>query len=1040
MAISLRVKKAFRCVWSVLAGLAALAVATFLVYVLVILPRTEITGAHDEMPFQHDRKMVIEKRAPDGTPYTVNNSTATFRLDVAKPDAHSQLVFSNYTAALAYCKTNGLPVMPSVQLVQGRLKQFDDALCAALEMEMAERRVQALKRLLGALRRQPNAEATEHVATALLLAGVEPEVDADVRRNAEASRTGFLATPEARPCGFWDGDERLIRSFQSDRYLMRGFSVQEAPEVCLALSRAIADDPSLREAFQTLRAFDARLTNPALSVSPEQMAGLTRQELGQRFAPGARFALISYSVSKEQTLIDRLVREGKVNVDTCLMALIIDAVRSGRLKLEPRPDSGWYDYQWHALETLLAPERGRESAKLKLTDAYKKRLENAFAAALAKARETQIKRLPTMTGSLGEPYGPPLKVKVSPDFSAEPTLTVYLRLGRGYRFLRQALGATLGEEEFMRVRLGSSERSVDDALQEAACFCYGLYERLCLEIGRSPEYLPDELTAAEREEARAVFSRWRDMWQADPALAADARVAVPVARWPDGRTRYWGAAGVRLEPVVYEYLDKPEVDDRVEAEFESCSVYLPTDLFLEFERLKPEPLTRAEFRKLCDPCPDANALRRAFGVVRAPSRATRFGLGRWAGPYWGWAVVIIVGLLFWRVRRARRWIVIGGVALAAGWMVLMVFCPAYRTAFLVRHVATINVPLGLMCEDRWVRDIPLAPRLRGLARAMPDLDPQVRYLAARFIAGAKYRSAGADANAWFQAGVKQSLLQGARDPDPEIAAFAVFCLGLYRDADVTDMLLEKLSTGQAHDHLCYFILEALSEGGDPRGIAAIEPLCGDSRDVISLAAIRVLGRFPQVEAQAHLWRLAESPSPRVRILAIGAIKRNCPSWWKPALDEKASQAKFESLLLERVRNASLPFETRLSHAWYIKQEPFSLEAGALMVEASDSLGRTNQALTCVAVKCLRRRNWDGRSEFKAMEGIISNTTMRVELARAAHEKSSEDVRRALAAVLCAVTNSLDSEVSGVAERALGYLTETDEPDEEEQPRPRRRRR
>ena len=192
MAVSQRVRKVLRWTGWGLGALAALGVIVLLVFVLVIWPQLE-SSAHDQKPFWYDKKMAIEKLAPDGTPYTVNNSTATFRLDVAKPDAHSRLVFTNYAAALAYCRERGLPTLPSVQLIQGKLKQADDALCAALELAMEDRRVQALTRLLAALKRDENEQEILYVATALALAGAEPDVSAELKRRVEAERDEFLS-------------------------------------------------------------------------------------------------------------------------------------------------------------------------------------------------------------------------------------------------------------------------------------------------------------------------------------------------------------------------------------------------------------------------------------------------------------------------------------------------------------------------------------------------------------------------------------------------------------------------------------------------------------------------------------------------------------------------------------------------------------------------------------------------------------------------------------------------------------------------------
>lgn len=1026
MTVSTRTRKVFRWIGWGLAGLAAFLPLAAIFYVLVVLPRLE-SSAHDFPPFASNKKMAIEKRLPNGTVYTVNNSTATFRLDVVKPDAHCQLVFTNYAAALAYCQERGLPTLPSVQLIQGKLKQFDDQLCAALELAMEERRAQALTRLLKALSREANEEATLYVATALALAGAEPDVSGEMKRRVEAERSAFLETPEARPCGFWDGSERLRRNFQSDRYLMRGLSVHDSPEACLALSRAIMGDEALREAFRQLQAFGAALTNPGRSVSAETLAGLSPQEAASRFAHGERFALVSYSGSKEQALLERLNRE--ISPDVSLMPLMIDAVRSGRLKLEPKPGSGWYDYQWYALETLLAPERGRESAKLRLTDAYKKRLESAFATALAKTRETHIKRLPVLTlGSDGGPDEPPPKVKVAPEFAAEPTLTVYLRLGRAYRFLRQALAATMGEEELARVLVAPSQSSASSALQESAKLCYGLYERLCLEIGRVPDYLPDELTAEERAEAQGVFGRWHDTWNCDSALASDVRAVAPVIRWPGGRTRYWAAAGVRLERAVYTYLDKPEVGGEVEAEFAPCAVYLPTDLFLEFERSTPAPLARDEFLALCDGCRNATALRHALGVTQpSKERAPSLNVGRWARCCWGWAAAALVGLVFWRLRRARRLIVLISVGVVVVWGFLTYVSPVNRTLFLVRHVATVNAPLGIACEYSWVKDISLAPRLKGLAILMQDPDPQVRYLAARYMAGGKDPLSSAETNAWFQAGIKKGILWAAKDPDPEIASLAVCCLDLYHDPDVADTLLEMLSTRQAHDELCFCILATLGELRDPRAIQPILPLCEDTRAVICLAAIEALGQFPQAEAQEHLWRLSESRNRVVRNIAAATIKKSCPAWWGPALNKEQSEARCEGLFVERVMNSTLPFEVRLTHAYRISGEKLSLEASARLVEDAKSTLQTNEVLTCLARGFLKRHGQIYPDGASYLGGIISNTTASVELARAAQAKSPDAVKQALIAILCTATNNPHSGAGWFAIQALDNLQDSSSP-------------
>ncbi len=1014
-----------------LAGLAAVTLVAAVVFVLVVLPRLP-SGAHDMQPFGFDRKMEIKKRAANGTSYTVNNSTATFHLDLAKPDAHSEQVFTNYTAALTYCREHGLPVMPSVQLIQGRLKQFDDTLCAALELGMVKRQVQALERLLAVLVRDSNAEAAEHVATALLLAGVEPNVDQDMRHRAEASRDAFLATPDARPIGFWDGDERLRRCFQSDRYLMQGFLLHESPETCVTISRAIVGDAELKEAFQRMREFGAKLTNPPQTVPFETLAALTPEGVVKRFPRDAKFALVAYSVSKEQTLIERLTREGKLRRDESLMALIIEAVRSGLLSLEPKPDSGWYDYQWHALETLLSPERGRESAKLRLSDAYKKRLETAFSAVLVKERETHVKRLPIITiiGTIGKPDKPPPKVMVEPEFSAEPTPTVYLRFGRGYRFLRQALRATLGDEAWSRFRRPSSDRSVDAELQEMAWFCYGLYEKLCMEIGQHPAYLAGEMSAEDRVQAVAVFDRWSGAWQDDLALAADTRVAAPIARWPNGRVRYWATAGVRLEPVRYEYQDKPMVSGEAEAVFEASTKYLPTDMFLEFERGSPETLTRAEFRALCDSCRDTVALQRSLSATtsfKTPKQVAT--VGRWFTTNLRWIAAAVIALVFWRMRRARLWLSLGCIALSAAWGCLIAFSPVYRTAFIVRHIASVNVPLGMICENVWIRRIPAVPRVKGLSKVISDSDPQVRYLAARFMESGQWMETVGDSNAWHQVGVRDAMLCAANDPLPEIACTAVAKLGWYHDREVADFLLAKLASDQAYDELLIRVIDSLGSVGDPRAISALVTLCEDSRTGVSYSAMWALGQLPQEDAHAHLWRLAESPCDSIRTTAVRTIRDSCYAWWRSSLSREACEAKCDAMMAERVRNSSLQFKVRLSHAWNIEHNAAKLEAGEVLLGVACTGAQTNEVLTCLAVDHVKKSGfWGGVEE---MAQLVSNAATRVELAKAVVRKDPQAIKLALETILVAAKDSPDSDKRArrYALRALKTLQDKSTEDE-----------
>lgn len=1017
-----RTKKVWPLIGKILLGLLALSLIALAYFVFVILPREALMGAHDEKPFGSIKGMDIEKKTPSAVAYSINNGAATFRLDVAKPDRHSKQIFTNYAAALTYCREQGLPTIPSVHLIQGKLKAFDEALCITLELAIEERRLKVLKDLLTALQREGNLEAIVHVATALSLAGADPKAEGETLRLVEAARHAFLQKPEARPCGFWDTNERLRKNYQSGRYLMEGISVIAFPEACIVISKLLMGDPVLKAAFDNVQAFDAKLTNPLKSVSFETLSTLTPQEVLQRFERDARFSLFGYSTSKEETILLAIWRKRGIRTDEELMPLLIKAIRSGKFPLEPKPDSGWYDYQWHALETLLLPEKGRESAKLRLSKAYRMRLENAFASLLTKERETHLKRLPMIY--LGSTEGgeaePPPKVRIAPEFSAEPTLTVYLRLARGYRFLQQALKATLGDEAWSSLKLPASERSLDDELKQAMLFCYGLYEKLSLEIGQPPLYLPDEVNALDLEEARAVFDRWYTGWQEDPALLADARVAVPVA---DRMTHYtyWGTAGVRLEPVVYKYLDKPDVSGKVEPEFVPCKIYLPTDFFFEFSRPRQTSLTRAEFRALCDKGQDVHALYKAFGAT--PPSATS---GTWQAikdclsAHWGWLVVIAVALLFWRMRRARLWLGLGLLTLIVGWGALLVCSPYYLTLFIMRHVSTINDTMGLVCENQIMLYIDGVPDWKALNELLVDADPQMRYLAARLIALKFSDKLFIEMEEPLRSEFKAHLLKAVDDPQPEIAYFAVWALRSCHDPDVVDCLIKKLGVSLEYGDLTWCLLDVLGSIGDPRAIKAIRPLCEYPRKELSCKAVQTLGEFSSPEVLEQLLELVELPLPAIRSDAFLAILRYSRKREGKDMSDAQFYRKYDELFLERIKKRPISFEARQAFAYWIKDEMLQLEARAFNLQEAHSLHQTNLVLMGVSSKPVR---FGSREEWERFNGIVTNSPMRLDMADAVSRKDPAAIKQALIKIMTQAASAADPETRALAERLARTLQE-----------------
>ena len=209
-------------------------------------------------------------------------------------------------------------------------------------------------------------------------------------------------------------------------------------------------------------------------------------------------AVFPSSEPKENALFAKLAASG-LPADADLMGALIRAIRSGKLDLRPRSDGGWYDYQVHALETLLLPGRGEEHAKLLLTRRYKKRMREAFKALLTKRRETHLRQ---MSLTLGAAMPLPLPKKIQPRLRVEPCPTYYVRTARSYAFLFNFLEASVGADGLKALHgLRQDHPQTSDLYAELTGqrdLFYGLYLVSCEDLGLRPSWLKDEVVEQER--------------------------------------------------------------------------------------------------------------------------------------------------------------------------------------------------------------------------------------------------------------------------------------------------------------------------------------------------------------------------------------------------------------------------------------------------------------------------------------------------------------------------------------------------------------
>lgn len=546
-------------------------------------------------------------RRRDGD-WSVNASAAVLKLDtpMLRPDHDEQWLALRPTFASALAAAPaGMAVLPSVNLIDGKAKQFDDGLLAAIESARFRGRLARLPGDVAVIERLNDRVGAESVASPFLAAGLKiAGVDARTERPREMMvwLAKFEASaPHAKPLGFHDWSEDLARAYRFERFLQEPKG-PDVPGLIPAMAQALESDATLLGDYKKAVSFRARLTNPP--------GGPTLADVVAKGGAGRATLLASVfpaSGTKEGDLFRRAFPDG-LPPDADLMRVLIRAIRAGTVDLTPGPDSGWYDYQVHALETLLFPERGPEHDKLLLTRAYKKRMLEAFQAMLTRRRETFV-------GAVA-PAAAPLPARplaaVRPRLRVEPCPTYYLRMARSYDFVSNLLAATIGEEALAAMHgLKEGGRRTATLLEELRWmreFYYGLHLLSAEDIGMAPGLRPDERVDRPACEARAA--EWLSSFARDPDLAVDARVCVPIQYDVKNRqTRVWVTAGVRLARLDASYARPPKVRpadgtrdwQEVQPEQLADAEYaIAVEEFAEASLPDLDPLTRKEFRAICD--------------------------------------------------------------------------------------------------------------------------------------------------------------------------------------------------------------------------------------------------------------------------------------------------------------------------------------------------------------------------------------------------------------------------------------------------------
>ena len=479
-------------------------------------------------------------------------------------------------------------------LVQ-KAKQFDDGLCAAVELAAQRGAGGFLGKhsLLSDLRRilSGDGDARSVIAAAAAL-GSDAEqlgVSLPLGERARQVRDAFLAEElRAKPLGFYTWTDELGRIFRQDRLLQENIAESED---LLDTARAIHGAPELRAAYEAMLGLVERLTNP---LSRPDFRPMLRalDAPGSALPAPAELSFGPPSISHESELVKRLYVDKPIPEGFDLIREVIAGVRAGTLDLAPREVSGWYDVQTWALETLVAPERGTEAAKLVLDPSYLKHLEEMFRGILALTRETHVKQLEMMfAGCAPQPV---VKIFVRPQLTVEPLVTHYLRRADGYRFVRGILLDTFGASDLdtlHRLRAtGPVTEGLGTELESMIHLFDGAAATAMRELG-----MPTSWDAS-------PFKRWAA--SDDPDVHADARMMVPLYfDIPRGKVKVLAFLGWSERPMQVSFVTPPRVellDGNPRATVELVPGSYPIASPVVVELLVSRLLDRDEFRRLCD--------------------------------------------------------------------------------------------------------------------------------------------------------------------------------------------------------------------------------------------------------------------------------------------------------------------------------------------------------------------------------------------------------------------------------------------------------
>jgi hypothetical protein len=559
---------------------------------------------------------------------------------LVRVDVAPQVIAIDVPEDVSYAERAGtkrvdVPLMPTIpvtggeRMVSGALlaqkaKQFDDGLYAAVDLAAQRRagrypgKTDLLTRLAralapGAAARSGNADTV--ILAACRLGGVPAVVPKGMEGAVESALGTFRGDAlRSKPIAFYTWSAPLAAIFRQDRMLQ---SELKGAAGIAAVARALQADPSARAAYEKYLVLVTRLTNPLTGLDLRGL--LAALDAGRSDVPENGVAFFPASRAHETDLVMKLYGNRPIPEGFNLMDELIRGVRTGAINLAPTAGSGWYDYQTWSLEPLVAPERAAEAARLTLSAAYRRQLEELFRGVMALTRETHIKQLevpaPTAAPPGDERQREPVTIVIRPALSAEPLATGYARRGAAYRFVRSVLEETFGAEALnglhRQTPAGPVTAGLAAELDTMEALFAGASAAVSHDLGMAPPVAtPPHGTERARDTAadRETFLRWAERAGADPDLGRDVRMMVPVFfDRGRGKTKVWVFLGWSERPVTFSFARPPAVavtrDGRAATRDEAVVAFWGSGATLAYpvtaEVYVERILNRDEFRAHC---------------------------------------------------------------------------------------------------------------------------------------------------------------------------------------------------------------------------------------------------------------------------------------------------------------------------------------------------------------------------------------------------------------------------------------------------------